>query len=188
MFFYTEHGPPWEHPVCHEHVPPAARCGVLQGPLSCQSLRAQLDLQLQSWIYPPLCSIRFCFLCFEALLGDVCTFGADVSSWTIDRFIFTQCPSYPCHRLVRKPTSSDMSVVTPAWFWSVFTWHIFFCQPALYFMLVSCWLHTDWSCFFFHSDHLLHLTDLFTQFTFYISDLITVHSNVCVCVLYTCVV
>lgn len=129
-FFYTEHGPPWEHPVCHEHVPPVARCGVLQGHLSRQSLKAQLDRQLQLWIYPPLCSIRFCFVCFEALLGDVCTSGADVSSWRIDRFTFTQCPSYPSHRLVRKPPSSDITVVTPAWFRSVLTWRIFFRQPA----------------------------------------------------------
>ena len=65
-----------------------------------------------------------------------------------------------------------MSIATPAFFWSLFAWNIFF-QPftfSLYVSLVLRWLscrqHIQGSCFCIHSASLCLLVGAFNPFTF----------------------
>ena len=65
-----------------------------------------------------------------------------------------------------------MSIATPAFFWSLFAWNIFF-QPftlSLYVSLVlrwvSCRQHIQGSCFCIHSASLCLLVGAFNPFTF----------------------
>ena len=71
-----------------------------------------------------------------------------------------------------KSILSDMSIATPAFFWSLFAWNIFF-QPftfSLYVSLVlrwvSCKQHIEGSCFCIHSASLCLLVGAFNPFTF----------------------
>ena len=65
-----------------------------------------------------------------------------------------------------------MSIATPAFFWSLFAWNIFF-QPftfSLYASLVlrwvSCKQHIEGSCFCIHLANLCLLVGAFNPFTF----------------------
>ena len=67
---------------------------------------------------------------------------------------------------------SDMSIATPAFFWSLFVWNVFF-QPftfSLYVSLVlrwvSCKQHIEGSCFHIHSASLCLLVEAFNPFMF----------------------
>ena len=73
---------------------------------------------------------------------------------------------------VLKSILSDMSIATPAFFWSLFAWYIFF-QPfifSLYVSLVlrwvSCKQHIEGSCFCIHWASLCLLVGAFNPFTF----------------------
>ena len=73
---------------------------------------------------------------------------------------------------ILKSILSDMSIATPAFFWSLFAWYIFF-QPftfSLYVSLVlrwvSCKQHIEGSCFCIHSASLCLLVGAFNPFTF----------------------
>ena len=67
---------------------------------------------------------------------------------------------------------SEMSIATPAFFWSLFAWNIFF-QPftfSLYVSLVlrwvSCEQHIEGSCFCIHLASLCLLVEAFNPFRF----------------------
>ena len=91
-------------------------------------------------------------------------------SWIVP-FIIMQGPSFPFFTaFVLKFILSEMSIATPAFFWSLFVWYIFF-QPftfSLYVSLglrwVSCRQHIQGSCFLTHSASFVfwlgHSTDL----------------------------
>ena len=73
---------------------------------------------------------------------------------------------------ISKSILFDMSIVTPAFFWSPFAWNIFF-QPftsslCVSFVLrwVSCRQHIWGSCFYIHSASLCLLVGAFNPFTF----------------------
>ena len=73
---------------------------------------------------------------------------------------------------ISKSILSDMSVATPAFFWSPFSWNIFFqaFTFSLYVSLglswVSCRQHIWGSCFYIHSASLCLLVASFNPFTF----------------------
>ena len=84
-----------------------------------------------------------------------------------------QCPSLSLYTIfVLQSSLSDMSIATPAFFWSLFVWNIFF-QPfifSMYVSLVSRWVscrqHVEGSYFFIHSVSLCLLIEAFNPFTF----------------------
>ena len=90
-------------------------------------------------------SISFCFVYFEALLFDIyvhlgllCPLG--------ELIIFNSCNvlPYPVIFPVLKPTLFDILLT------SVHLCPLIFNLPiVLYFTLVSCWPHRDWSCLFY---------------------------------------
>ena len=99
------------------------------------------------------------------------------------------------HSLCFKVYFSDMSIATPAFFWSLFVWNIFF-QPltfSLYVSLVlrwvSCKQHIEGSCFCIHSASLCLLVGAFNPFTFKVIidkyDLVTIYFIVLGSGLYT---
>ena len=95
-----------------------------------------------------------------------------ISSW-IDPLIIMQCPSLSLFTaFISKSILSDMSIATPAFFWSLFTWNVFF-QPFAYCLYVSlvlrwvsCRQHIWGSCVFIHSASLCRLVGAFNPFTF----------------------
>ena len=95
-----------------------------------------------------------------------------ISSW-IDHLIIMQCLSLSLFTaFVLKSILSDMSIATPAFFWSLFSWNIFFQHftLSLYVSLVlrqvSCRQHIQGSCFCIHSASLCLLVGVFNPFTF----------------------
>ena len=93
------------------------------------------------------------------------------SSW-IDPLIIMQWPSLSFHSLCFKVYLLDISIATPAFFWYLFVWNIFF-QPftfSLYVSIVSrqvsCRKHIQGSCFCIHSASLCLLVGAVNPFTF----------------------
>ena len=95
-----------------------------------------------------------------------------ISSW-IHPLIIMQCPSLSLYTaFVLKSILSDMSIATPAFFWSLFAWNISFhpftfslyMSPVL--RWVSCKQYIQRSCFFIHSASLCLLVGAFNPFTF----------------------
>ena len=104
--------------------------------------------------------------CGAPMLGAYIFIIVISSSW-IDPLLIRLCFFVSYHSLCLKSILSDMSIVTPAFSWSLFAWIIFF-QPfifSLYVSLVSRWVscrqHLQGSCFCIHSASLCLLIGAF---------------------------
>lgn len=121
-------------------------------------------------------SINFCFTYFSALLFGACTFRITMSSRLVDLYIIIWCPflslvNFLCSNI----TLSDTNIDTPAFFWLVFTWYIFFHPftfnlPKLLYLKWIIWKqHVVGWYFLIHSSHPCFLIDIFRPFTFNMS-------------------
>ena len=121
----------------------------------------------------PFILVSICLTyCDAPMLGAYIFIIVMSYSW-VDPLIIMWWPSLSLlTAFVLKSILSGMSIATPAFFWSLFAWNIFF-QPftfSLYVSLVLRWVsckhHIEGSCFCIHSASLCLLVGAFNPFTF----------------------
>ena len=133
-------------------------------------LKSSTIIVLQS--ISPFMALHNCLIyCAAPMLGaNILTI---ISSSYIEPLIIVQCPSLSLVTFfILKFILSDMSIATPAFFWSLFAWNIFF-RPLTFNLYVSLevkWVswrqHIYGSCFCIHSASLCLLVGTFSPFTF----------------------
>ena len=121
----------------------------------------------------PFILVSICLTyCGAPMLGAYIFIIVISSSW-IYPLINMYCPSLSLFKaFVLMSILCDMSIITPAFFWPLFTWNIFF-QPftfSLYMSPVFRWVswrqHIWGSCFCIHSASLCLLVGAFNSFMF----------------------
>ena len=120
----------------------------------------------------PFILVSICLIYFNAPMLGAYIFIIVISSSWIDPLISMYYFSLSLFTaFVLKSVLSDMSIVTPAFFWSLFEWNMIFQSFtfSLYVSLVLRWVLVDniqGSCFYIHSASLCLLVGAFNPFAF----------------------